>query len=219
MLLKVDHLTKNYVRGGVEFAAVDDVSFELKEGEFVSVIGHSGCGKSTLFSVIAGLVSPTSGSVIFDGVDYLSLPSKAKAEYRNTKMGYILQGQNLLQNFNVIENICMPLSLGKHQIDQSVVDEVLDTFGLTEMAKEYPVNLSGGEQRRISIARTLVHSPKLIIADEPTSNLDPTNSQIIIDAFRKFCQKGATVLMSSHNIALADTADRQFKMANGKLNV
>ncbi|MBR6332118.1 MAG: ABC transporter ATP-binding protein [Dehalococcoidales bacterium] len=219
MLLNVEGLTKKYVRGGVEFAAVDDVSFSLNEGEFVSVIGHSGCGKSTLFSVIAGLVEPTSGNVTFDGVEFFSLSDNEKAQCRNTKLGYILQGQNLLQNFTVIENICMPLSLGKTGIDNAKIEDVLETFGLTNVAKEYPVNLSGGEQRRVSIARTLVHSPKLIIADEPTSNLDPTNSQIIIDAFRKACREGATVLMSSHNIALADTADRQFKMANGKLSL
>ena len=217
MLLNVEGLTKRYERGGVEFAAVDDVSFTLNEGEFVSVVGHSGCGKSTLFSVIAGLVEPTSGKVTFDDVDFFALSKNEKAQYRNTKLGYILQGQNLLQNFTVIENICMPLSLGKSAVDQAKIDDVLETFGLTEMANEYPVNLSGGEQRRVSIARTLVHSPKLIIADEPTSNLDPANSQIIIDAFRKACREGATVLMSSHNITLADTADRQFKMSNGKL--
>jgi ABC-type lipoprotein export system ATPase subunit len=216
MELKVDKLTKKYSRGEKEFFAVDNISFSLDKGEFVAVIGPSGCGKSTLFSMIAGLVKPDSGTVEMNGESLLKLSKDEFSHLRNTKIGYILQGQNLMQNFTVLENICLPLYLGKDRNTDRAY-ELIETLGLKELMNSYPASLSGGEQRRVSIARSLAHNPELIIADEPTSNLDPENAKLITEVFMKECKDGKSVLMSSHNLELVANTDRQLKILNGKL--
>lgn len=215
-MLKVVNLSREFKRNGEKFLAVDGAAFHVHEGEMAAVIGQSGSGKSTLFHMISGMIRPTEGEIFIQGKDVSKMTDAEITRLRGTDVGYIMQGQNLLQNLTVLENIYLPSSMNKNHTDMDV-EELLETFGLTHLANEYPENLSGGEQRRVSIARSFVQNPKLVIADEPTSNLDPENAKIIMEFFKKIAEKGTTVLVSTHNMDFVNYADRCFEMQQGHL--
>ena len=216
MIIEAKNLVKKYKRGKKEFYAVDHVNFSLQEGSFTVIMGESGCGKSTLFHLLTGMCSPDEGTVRFQEKEITHISGKEMAKLRSTDIGYILQGQNLLYNFNIGENICMPGYLGIMQPDMhAYAKQLLEEFGLGGMEREMPSSLSGGEQRRVAIARTLVHHPKLIIADEPTSNLDGKNREIILTYLRKVAEKGVTVLISTHDSEAGEYGDTIWHMEKG----
>lgn len=221
MILEVINISKEYIRAKKLFSAVSHVSFSSAEGNLIGITGPSGGGKSTLFHMISGLVKPTSGHVRLLDQEITDMSNDRLAELRRTDIGYILQGQNLLQNFTLMENICMPVYMGK-RFDGAYQKglELLDIFGLKGMENEYPSSLSGGEQRRISIIRAFIHSPKLVIADEPTSNLDIENASIIMRFFKRASEQKITILVSSHDIDLISSiATQKYKMINGELTL
>ncbi len=219
-MIEVKNLTKKFTRNSTEFDAVHDVSLEVKDGEFAAIIGHSGSGKTTLFNMIAGLISPTSGEIYIDGSEITKMEENEKAIFRNHNMGYVLQGQSLLNNFTILDNICMPAYLSS-DIDEfrERALELLKQIGLEEFANEYPSNLSGGEIRRVSIVRAMINNPKIIVADEPTSNLDPENSNKVMQMLKDISKSGTTVLLSTHELEYLSYVDTVFKMDHGILEV
>lgn len=219
-MIEVKNLTKKFTRNSTEFDAVHDVSLEVKSGEFAAIIGHSGSGKTTLFNMIAGLISPTSGKVFIDGEEITVMEENEKAVFRNNNMGYVLQGQSLLSNFTILDNICMPAYLSPDVDDfKDRALELLKQIGLEEFANEYPSNLSGGEIRRVSIVRAMINNPKVIVADEPTSNLDPENSKKVMQMLSDISKSGTTVLLSTHELEYLSYVDTVFKMDHGVLEV
>lgn len=218
MILEIKNLRKEYKRKNELFLAVNDVNLSISEGEFVSVVGHSGCGKSTLLNMIAGLMKPTSGEIFIDGNEIFKKSAKELALLRNETIGYILQGQNILSNFTVLDNICMPAYLSpRKKVVKARALELLEEVGLKGMEDEYPSNLSGGELRRVSIIRGLINNPKILIADEPTSNLDPENSRMIMRFFKEISAKGTTVLISTHDMEFLDYTQKTYEMKKGIL--
>ena len=218
-MIKVEHLTKSFVRNQKNFDAVHDVSLEIKKGEFAAIIGHSGSGKTTLFNMIAGLIYSTSGKIFINENELTKMKEEEKTVFRNENMGYVLQGQSLLSNFTILDNICMPayLSSNVKQFKNRAL-ELLEQIGLTEFANEYPSNLSGGEIRRVSIVRAMINNPKVILADEPTSNLDPENSHKVMQMLQDISKLGTTVLLSTHELEYLSYVDTVFKMEKGKMN-
>lgn len=218
MMLEVKDLVKEYQHCGKQFSAVDKVSFSIPKGRFVVLMRPSGCGKSTLFHMLTGLTKPTSGIVQLDGQNITAMNQKELAKLRSSSIGYVLQGHNLLSNFTIGENICMPTFLGEFEKDTfDRARQLLADFGLEGMENEMPSVLSGGEQRRVAIARTLIHRPKIVIADEPTSNIDELNAEIILNYFRKISNEGTTVFISSHSSNAIAYGDELWKMDKGMI--
>ena len=217
-MIKVENLTKKFTRNGRDFDAVRNVSLEVKNGEFAAIIGHSGSGKTTLFNMIAGLIAPLSGKIYIDGSEITAMAENEKAVFRNQNMGYVLQGQSLLNNFTILDNICMPAYLSSNSKEfRERALELLKQIGLEEFSKEYPSNLSGGEIRRVSIVRAMLNQPKVILADEPTSNLDPENSHKVMQMLKDISAQGTTVILSTHELEYLSYVDTVFKMNQGKL--
>ena len=217
-MIKVENLTKKFTRNDRDFDAVRNVSLEVKKGEFAAIIGHSGSGKTTLFNMIAGLIAPLSGKIYIDGSEITAMSENEKAVFRNQNMGYVLQGQSLLNNFTILDNICMPAYLSSNSKEfRERALELLKQIGLEEFSKEYPSNLSGGEIRRVSIVRAMLNQPKVILADEPTSNLDPENSHKVMQMLKDISAQGTTVILSTHELESLSYVDTVFKMNQGKL--
>lgn len=218
MILQINELSKEYKRGKYGFEAVDKVNLQVGEGEFISVTGHSGSGKTTLFNMIAGLIKPTSGSVTVLGHDITKMGQQELAHYRNQDIGYILQGQSLLSNFNILDNVCMPAYLAGHKKNvQEWGRQLLEKVGLKDMELEKPSSLSGGELRRVCIVRAMINKPQLIIADEPTGNLDPDNKEKIMAFFTEISEQGTTVLVSTHDMEFLKYSKKNYKMKQGIL--
>lgn len=218
MILEIKDLTKEYKRGKDGFDAVNGVNLSIEEGDFVSIIGHSGCGKTTLFNMMAGLIRPSSGSIMVAGEDITKKSEEELAKYRNQTIGYALQGQSLLANFSIMDNICMPAYLASNRKNvHKRAQELLEMMGLKGMEKEKPANLSGGELRRVSILRAVINEPAIIIADEPTSSLDPDNAKMIMDFFKKMNQQGITVIVSTHDLEFLSYTKKNYKMEQGRL--
>ena len=218
MLLSVEGITKEYLRAGRLFKALDDVSLSAGKGEFIGISGPSGSGKSTLFHVIAGLVRPTSGQVRLLGRELGTQSPDQLAALRRSGVGYVLQGQNLLQNFTLLENLSIAALLGAEiKNARSRALQLLDMLGLGGMEDEYPSSLSGGEQRRVAIARGFIHSPELVLADEPTSDLDRENGRLIMEFFRKTADEGTTILMTTHDQSFLSFTSKQYRMDQGRL--
>ena len=217
-MIKVESLKKKFIRNEKDFDAVHNVSLEVKKGEFAAIIGHSGSGKTTLFNMIAGLITPDFGKIYIDDSEITEMTENEKAVFRNHNMGYVLQGQSLLNNFTILDNICMPayLSSGMSEFRERA-KELLREIGLEEFANEYPANLSGGEIRRVSIVRAMINNPKVILADEPTSNLDPENSHKVMQMLRDISKSGTTVILSTHELEYLSYVNRVFKMDCGTL--
>lgn len=217
-MIRVENLTKNFIRNKKDFDAVHEVSLHVKKGEFAAITGHSGSGKTTLFNMVAGLIHPTSGKIYVENQELTGMKEDELAVFRNNNMGYVLQGQSLLSNFTILDNICMPAYLsGEQEEFKERALQLLEQIGLAEFANEYPSNLSGGEIRRVSIIRAMINNPKVILADEPTSNLDPENSHKVMQMLKDISKAGTTVLLSTHELEYLSYVDTVFKMEKGVL--
>lgn len=217
-MIKVEKLTKEFDRNRSDFEAVKDVSFTVEDGGFAGFIGHSGSGKTTLFNMLAGFTRPTAGRIYVDGEEITSKTDKELAEYRNKKIGYILQGKSMLNNLSLIDNICLPAYMsGDRRPVYTEAVKLLEEVGLEELSQEYPGNLSGGELRRAAVARAMINNPAIILADEPTSNLDPENSAKVMELLQKVNQRGTTVLVSTHELEYLEYTDCVYKMQKGEI--
>lgn len=217
-ILRVENLSKIYGSGEAEVKALDNVSFSVQKGEFIAVIGPSGSGKSTLLHILGGVDRPTSGRVLIEDTDIYTLDETKLAIFRRRQIGLIYQFYNLIPVLNVEENITLPLLLDERKADQQQLDELLTTLNLGDRAKYLPNQLSGGQQQRVSIGRALVNSPALMLADEPTGNLDSTNSADIIRLLRLSNQKyKQTLILITHDHNIALQADRILSFEDGRI--
>ena len=217
-ILSVENLCKTYGKGETKVTALDHVSFKVNKGEFVAIVGASGSGKSTLLHLIGGVDRPTSGKVFIDGNDIYKLNDDKLAIFRRRQVGFIYQFYNLLPILNVAENITLPLSLDNRKVDKEDLNEMLNLLGLQNRKNHLPNELSGGQQQRTSIGRALITNPALILADEPTGNLDSKASEEVIALLMKSNKEyNQTILMITHNMEIAKCADRIIKIADGKI--
>ncbi|MDY3795650.1 MAG: ABC transporter ATP-binding protein [Agathobacter sp.] len=217
-LLKVEHLSKIYGKGQNQVKALDDVSFSVEKGEFVAIVGASGSGKSTLLHLIGGVDRPTDGKVYINDTDVFSLNDDKLAIFRRRQVGIIYQFYNLIPILNVEENIALPLELDERKVEKKEMDEMLEHLGLTERRAHLPNELSGGQQQRTSIGRALITRPSLILADEPTGNLDTKSGNEIMELLKKSNRElNQTIIMITHNMELAKAADRIIMIEDGKI--
>lgn len=217
-ILEVQNLCKTYGKGEAQVRALDNVSFSVGKGEFIAIVGESGSGKSTLLNVVGALDNPTSGKVLIDGKDIFSMPEKKLTVFRRQNIGFIFQSFNLIPELNVEQNITFPLLLDYQKPNQKYVEELLGILGLKERRKHLPSQLSGGQQQRVAIGRALAARPAIIMADEPTGNLDSKNSQEVITLLKSMSAKyRQTILMITHNENHADATDRVLRMTDGRL--
>ena len=218
-MIRLEHIRKQYRAGEIETAALADVSLEIQPGEFVAVMGPSGCGKSTLLNVIGMIDSPNGGSYWFDGEEVSSYAERRLVELRRRHLGFIFQSFNLLDDLTVYENVELPLlyqSMPRAQ-RRARVREVLELVDLNPRANHRPAQLSGGQQQRVAVARAVVGDPKLILADEPTGNLDTRNGDEVMGMLETLVEQGATVLMVTHSEAYAERAHRIVRMLDGRI--
>ncbi len=220
MLLEIKGLSKQYTRRGKTFSAVENVDLSIGRGDFVSIVGRSGSGKSTLLNMVAGLLRPTSGSVELEGRDIYALKDKEISELRNARLGYIPQGSGALSNLTVFDNVRLPFFLYKKQGEGDVSGRasfLLDEVGIFPLADLLPSQLSGGELRRVLIARALMNEPDILIADEPTADLDIDTTKEIMELFAGINKSGTTVLLVTHELDTLTFANRALTMSAGKL--
>ncbi len=217
-ILKVQKLCKTYGTGAVKVDALKDVSFSLEKGEFVAVVGESGSGKSTLLNCIGALDVPTSGVIAMDGNNLFTMKEEERTIFRRRNIGFIFQSFQLVSELTVEQNIVFPLLLDYRKPKASDVEEILELLGLTDRRNHLPSQLSGGQQQRAAIGRALITKPKLILADEPTGNLDSKNSQDVIDLLTKASRHyQQTILMITHNNSLTSMVDRVLRVTDGVL--
>ena len=217
-ILRVENLTKIYGKDSTKVIALDNVSFSVEKGEFIAIVGASGSGKSTLLHLIGGVDRPTKGKVYIDGKDIFSFNDEKLAIFRRRQVGLIYQFYNLIPILNVEENITLPLSLDNRQIDKERLNEILKTLGLEKRRNHLPNELSGGQQQRTSIGRALITNPTIILADEPTGNLDSKSSDEIVALLKKTNKElKQTIIMITHNMEIAKIADRIIKIEDGKI--
>ncbi len=217
-ILQASNLTKIYGSGENEVHALDGVNFSVEKGEFVAIVGTSGSGKSTLLHMLGGLDRPTGGSVEVDGKEIFSLKDEELTIFRRRKIGFVFQNYNLVPVLNVDENIVLPVQLDGKTPDASYIDSIIETLGLERKLENLPNNLSGGQQQRVAIARALASKPAIILADEPTGNLDSKTSQDVLGLLKVTSQKyGQTIVMITHNEEIAQLADRIIRIEDGKI--
>ena len=217
-ILKVENLTKIYGKDTTRVVALDHVSFSVKKGEFVAIVGASGSGKSTLLHLIGGVDRPTDGKVFLDGKDIFKLNDDKLSIFRRRQVGLIYQFYNLIPILNIEENIMLPLSLDNREIDKEKINSLLKLLGLQNRKNHLPNELSGGQQQRTSIGRALITNPSIILADEPTGNLDSKSSDEIVALLRKSNKElNQTIIMITHNMEIAKVADRIIKIEDGKI--
>lgn len=218
IIVKTSSLKKYYEVGTHTVTALDGVDFEVKGREFVSIIGKSGCGKSTLLHMIGGLDSPTAGTVVVDGMNLSEMNHEQLALFRRRKVGFIFQQYNLIPDLNIYDNIVFPLELDGAQIDKELVQELLETLHITDKTEMFPSMLSGGEQQRVAIARALAAKPAIILADEPTGNLDTSASHEVIGLLKVVARKyQQTLIVITHDLDIAQMADRTVRLQDGKI--
>ena len=217
-ILETRNLRKIYGSGDTEVRALDGVNLSVNSGEFVAIVGTSGSGKSTLLHMLGGLDRPTSGSVIVDGKDIFSLKDEALTIFRRRKTGFVFQSYNLVPVLNARENIVLPIQLDGRQVDEDFLDKIVNTLGLEKKLGSLPSQLSGGQQQRVAIARALAAAPAIILADEPTGNLDSRTSQDVLSLLKVTSQKFAqTIVMITHNEEIAQTADWIIRIEDGRI--
>ena len=217
-ILRVENLTKIYGKGENEVRALDDVSFSVNKGEFVAVIGPSGSGKSTLLHILGGVDRPTSGRVLMDGKDVYAQNEEQLAIFRRRQVGLIYQFYNLIPVLNVTENITLPVLMDGQRVNCDRLKELITTLGLTGRENHLPNQLSGGQQQRVSIGRALMNAPAVVLADEPTGNLDSKNSKEIVDLLKISNEKyGQTLIVITHDESIALQADRIISIDDGKI--
>ena len=217
-ILKVENLCKNYGKGETLVKALDNVSFSVEKGEFIAIVGSSGSGKSTLLHILGGVDRPTSGKVYVDGVDVYELNETNLAIFRRRQVGLIYQFYNLIPILNIKENITLPILLDNKKPDEKYLNELIETLGLSNRVSHLPNELSGGQQQRVSIGRALMNRPALLLADEPTGNLDSKAGREIIELLKLSNQKyKQTIIMITHDHNLALCADRIITLEDGKI--
>lgn len=217
-ILSTHNLTKTYGTGDNVVHALTDVSLDIEEGKFVSIIGSSGSGKSTLLNLLGGLDRPTSGDVILDGKAIFEMDDEALTIFRRRKIGFVFQNYNLVPILNVYENIVLPIELDGTKIDTAYVDKIMDVLGLSEKKFSMPNQLSGGQQQRVAIARALAAKPSIILADEPTGNLDSKTSMDVIALLKLTGKEFAqTIVMINHNEEIATMADQMIRIEDGRI--
>lgn len=217
-ILKVENLTKIYGKGTTKVTALDNVSFSVEKGEFVAIVGASGSGKSTLLHLLGGVDRPTSGKVFIDGNDIYKMNDDNLAIFRRRQIGLIYQFYNLIPILNVEENITLPSDLDNKKVDDKKLNELLETLGLENRRKHLPNELSGGQQQRTSIGRALITDPSLVLADEPTGNLDSKASDEIVSLLKTSNKKyNQTIIMITHDLEIAKNADRIITIEDGKI--
>ena len=217
-ILQANNIKKVYHSAAGDVCAVKDVSINFEKGLFYALIGKSGSGKSTLLHVLGGLDRPTEGTVLIDGIDLFSYSDEKMAIFRRRHMGFVFQQFNLLDEYNVYNNICMPLKLDGKSLDKTYFDEIVNMLGINKLIKKYPSELSGGEQQRAAIARAMISKPQLIFADEPTGNLDKKTSEetmnLLLDCARKM---GQTLIVVTHDLDIAKKADIVIQLEDGNI--
>ena len=217
-ILQASNLTKIYGSGENEVHALDGINFSVEKGEFVAIVGTSGSGKSTLLHMLGGLDRPTGGSVEVDAKEIFSLKDEELTIFRRRKIGFVFQNYNLVPVLNVYENIVLPVQLDGKTPDASYIDSIIETLGLERKLENLPNNLSGGQQQLVAIARALASKPAIILADEPTGNLDSKTSQDVLGLLKVTSQKyGQTIVMITHNEEIAQLADRIIRIEDGKI--
>lgn len=213
--VSLKNVSKIYQMGEVEIRAVDGIDFDIAKGEFVVIVGPSGAGKTTVLNILGGMDTATSGQVLVDGKDIAKYSQKQLTGYRRDDIGFVFQFYNLIPNLTALENVELALQICKHPLDAR---QVLEEVGLKQRMKNFPAQLSGGEQQRVSIARALAKNPKLLLCDEPTGALDYQTGKAILKLLQDMCrEKGMTVIVITHNSAIAPMADRVIKIKNGKV--
>ena len=218
-ILKVEHLSKTYGTGEAKVEALKDACFSLQKGEFAAVVGESGSGKSTLLNCVGGLDTPTAGKVLLDGQDLFAMKENKRTVFRRQNIGFIFQSFQLIPELNVEQNIIFPILLDYQKPDKRRVDEILEVLGLSDRRYHLPGQLSGGQQQRVAIGRALIMRPMLVLADEPTGNLDSKNSQDVMDLLMKASRYyQQTILMITHNENLTANVDRVLKVRDGELS-
>lgn len=216
-MLEITGLTKKYQRGEHLIAALEDVDLTLKDGEFLHIIGHSGSGKSTLLSLIAGLLTPDAGTISISGTEFSKLTDEKRAVFRNQHIGVVPQMPTLLSSLNVFDNVAMPAYLAKKDGDiAGRVWYLLDELGIRDLATALPKTLSGGEIRRVLIARALMMEPELILADEPTSDLDPKRTKEVMELFQRINKQGTSLIVVTHEHDTLSYGDRVLELASGR---
>lgn len=217
-ILKVENLSKNYKLGESIIKAIDNVSFKVEKGEFIAIIGASGSGKSTLLHMIGGVDKPSSGEIYIEGTDIVKLTDNQLAAIRRSKIGIIYQFYNLIQTLNVEENITLPILLDNKKVNPKRLDSIISILNLENRRKFFPSQLSGGQQQRVAIGRSLIYSPSIILADEPTGNLDSKNSDTIVNLFKELNRRlNQTLIIATHNLEIAKQADRILELKDGKI--
>lgn len=215
--IQLKSLYKVYSQGTDKVYALNNLSLEIEKGEFVVILGPSGSGKSTLLHILGGLDNPTEGEVLVDGVNIAGYSDDELAKYRRSDVGFVFQAFNLLPSLTAIENIEMPLLIDGQTMDQEYMDEVMECLEIKALQKRLPSQMSGGQQQRIAIARALSNKPKMVLADEPTGNLDSEISDKVLKLLKETCKKyGQTLIMITHNEEIAKQADRVIRIKDGK---
>ena len=215
--LKIENLKKTY-HDANDLIVLDNLNLTVEQNEFIGIVGTSGCGKSTLLHIIGGVDKADSGKIFLDDNEISSYDYKKMASYRRKQVSIIYQFYNLLPVLNVVDNIILPLKLDNRKVDQQYLDELLQLLQLNDKKDAYPSELSGGQQQRVAIARSLITRPKLLLADEPTGNLDSDNSKIVVDYLKKIHhQNDITIIMVTHDLELAKNCDRIYVLEQGKL--
>ncbi len=218
-VLRVENLTKKYGKGENEVIALDNISFSIDKGEFTAIVGPSGSGKSTLLHLLGGVDKPTSGKVFIDDLDIYGLKEKQLSILRRRKVGFIFQAYNLIPVLTAEENILMPLLLDNKKADKPYIDELLGILDLKERRKHLPSELSGGQQQRVSIGRALSNKPSIILADEPTGNLDTKNSKEVLELLKYSAKKyNQTLILITHDLNIASMADRIISIVDGMIS-
>ena len=218
-ILKAEHLVKTYGSGETAVKALDDVSLEVSKGEFVAIVGQSGGGTSTLLHMLGAMDYPDSGTLTVDGEDVFSMNDDALAQYRRRKAGFVFQFFNLLPVMTAKENILIPLSLDGQKADEAYLNEIAETMGIADRLSHYPHQLSGGQQQRVAIARAMISKPAVILADEPTGNLDSASGNEILSLLKTTIKKyDQTLILITHDMNVAEKADRIITIKDGKIN-
>jgi putative ABC transport system ATP-binding protein len=218
-VLRIENLTKKYGKDQNEVIAVDNINFSVKKGEFVAIVGPSGSGKSTLLHLLGGVDKPTTGKVYIDDMDIYGLKEKDLSILRRRKVGFVFQAYNLIPVLTAEENILMPLLLDNRKEDKQYIDELLSILDLKDRRRHLPSELSGGQQQRVSIGRALANKPSIILADEPTGNLDTKNSREVLELLKYSAKKyNQTLILISHDMNIASMADRVISIVDGKIS-
>jgi len=221
LFLRIENLTKTYTVDNTTFIGVDNISLSIDKGDFLSIVGHSGSGKTTLVSIIGGILKPTSGRVLLEGVDICTLDDKKLSEYRVNRIGFMFQFASLLPILTARENVLLPGIFKPeqhHPESENIARDLLEMVGIGDKLDSYPSQLSGGQQRRVAIARALLNNPDIILADEPTGDLDEDTEAEIMHLLEEINKKkGVTIILITHNLGLAGKAQKKFRMSKGRL--